>query len=600
MKGLFTGRSLSKTKSPVKNTLSYHEAEKLWITHPEKVWILADVISLHEDEGFAVVKSDLGEITVQLKDTHVYHYTHDGSLDNLCAMNNFHEAPLLDALRSRCMQKSIYTDIGNVLVSINPYETIEGLYDSPLRYFCSDEVDVNFVQLRPHVYRIANSALCSMLKNTGFSCLTKSVDQSIVISGESGAGKTEASKKVIRFLIEADHSQGLLDHSQIVLGDKEVHTSGNSAMMGNGYAEQTKAADGSAGETTAELLSKRILDSTYLFESFGNAKTLRNDNSSRFGKFIKIQYGNDQNVCGAHVDTFLLEQSRLVHVGAGERNYHIFYQLLRGEHPSLDKYMLQLQLPEDFKILLGEEEAALPGYPDADRDSSEFTLVCSALQTLGCSDDDLVNIWRVLAAILHMGNCYTMSASVDGPSEHAPLLVACSSTSMDFVARTFGVEIPDLQRALTTRVIRAYKRASFSAKMLSPEEVMFNIYAVMKFLYSSLFRWLQSTVNSAFGAQDNIEIASFIGILDIFGFEIMEINSFEQLCINYANELLQKLFNETIFSSEQEAYEAEGIEWQQVDYQDNQPIINLLALKPNGLFPTIDAQGKQRDEIRNL
>jgi myosin-5 len=163
---------------------------------------------------------------------------------------------------------------------------------------------------------------------------------------------------------------------------------------------------------------------------------------------------------------------------------------------------------------------------------------------------------------------------------------------MEFIARTFGLNLYELQTALTIRIIRAYKRASFSSKMLSPEEVMFNIYAVMKYLYAALFRYLQTSVNLAFQASEGVEVVSFIGILDIFGFEIMENNSFEQLCINYTNELLQKLFNETIFTTEQEAYAMEGIEWQQLDFKDNQTIIDLLSLKNSGLFPTIDAQGK--------
>lgn len=615
MKSFFGIKTSTKVTTPVKSSLSFHEAEQLWIQHPEKVWVIADILSVDEGAGTAVVKSESGETTIELKDSHIYHHTHTADLDNLCFMNNFHEAPLLDALRERSRRQKIYTDIGNVLVSVNPYENIEGLYDRPLDYFSYDRIDsTDFTVLPPHVYYIANTALTSMLKSTSLSCLSKYMNQSLVISGESGAGKTEASKKVVSFLIDCDMAMIAASPAEVEAGKNRRSSKLHSGLadLKDVVLEGTEESNGhlatSTSDSTApvtvegagEVISKRILDSTFIFESFGNAKTIRNDNSSRFGKFIKLQYGSSNRVCGAHVDTFLLELSRLCHVAPGERNYHIFYQMLRGEHKSLDKYLLEIGAPEDFHILCSKgtdaTKAGIPAYPDKATDASEFTHLCDALETLGCTEDQLVNVWRVLAAILHMGNCYTASTSVDGPADNMPLNVHCSSVGMEFIARTFGIEVHELHQALTIRIIRAYKRASFSAKMLLAEEVMHNIYAVIKFLYSALFRWLQSMVNAAFKADDDVAVESFIGILDIFGFEIMETNSFEQLCINYANELLQKLFNETIFTTEQEAYAAEGIVWQQLDYQDNQAIIDLLSLKPNGLFPTIEAQGKLKSE----
>jgi myosin heavy subunit len=527
----------------MEHALSYDKATKIWIPHPLDLWILCDIVSVNEQQGTAVVKSTTSPFSQQninLSETQQYHPTHSHELDNLCLMNNFHEAPLLYSLRKRYEKNIIYTSIGDVLISVNPYCQIPGLYENGINYFLSEYNETDFVSslLSPHIFHIANNALLHILKNNDEQNLTKiNRNQSIIISGESGAGKTEASKKVIQFLIDIDY--------HLRQQDRLLPSSGSSSSSSSSSTHLPEA--------LGVRINDRIWQSTYIFESFGNAKTIRNDNSSRFGKFIKLKYGPNNRLITADAEIFLLEKSRLTSISSGERNYHIFYQLFCGQHETLDLRELSLTQIEDYQILLSDDHqnnervhGTLPSYPDREHDSREFLHLCEALSTLGCSPTEMRSIWSLLSSLLHLGNCYCTTSSSTTPAAHSdhhheePVTICSHSLlSIDQIAENLGLNAPLLKRTLTVRVIQATNRKSFTSKCLTVEEAEYNIKALIKHLYGHLFHWLQAMINRSFEGNQNpngeredldeITLYRYIGILDIFGFEIFEENSFEQL-----------------------------------------------------------------------
>jgi myosin V len=366
--------------------------------------------------------------------------------------------------------------------------------------------------------------------------------------GVCSLGKTEASKHVISFLIQVN---------QHITSD-----------AGRSMAHQTTR------------IKDVILDSSVVFEAFGNAKTVRNDNSSRFGKYIKLQYTDDNGLISADTETFLLEKSRLVSVGGDERNYHVFYQLLRGIdsfEPDL-KSEFSLTTVDDYKILTSGGCTIIRS---VEGDVEEFQALYNALRNLGVSHDDLHDLWQILSIILHLGNSIFTDPIGGGFAK-----LEISTMSVDRVAELLGVPPSELLRCLTTQSINIAKRASVHAKTLTAAESMNNVLALIKWLYHHIFNWLLKSINHCHGAlvTANRSPVKFLGILDIFGFEILGVNSFEQLCINFTNERLQHQFNHCIFASEQEVYINEGINWTTISYQDNQNVIDLIAKKPTGLL----------------
>lgn len=323
-----------------------------------------------------------------------------------------------------------------------------------------------------------------------------------------------------------------------------------------------------------------ILDSSVVFEAFGNAKTVRNDNSSRFGKYIKLQYTEDNGLISAVTETFLLEKSRLVSVGSNERNYHVFYQFLRGIdsfEPEL-RNELFLATVESYKILTTGGNTLIRSVDD---DIQEFQALYNALRNVGISHDDLHSLWQILAVILHLGN-----STFSDPVGEASATLEISSTTVDNVATLLGVPTSELLRCLTSQSVVIAKRSSVHAKILTASESMNNVLALIKWLYHRIFIWLLASINHCHGALVTASRTpvKFVGILDIFGFEILETNSFEQLCINFTNERLQHQFNHCIFASEQEIYMNEGINWTTITYQDNQNVIDIISKKPTGIL----------------
>jgi myosin heavy subunit len=542
-----------------------------WLAHPQRVWDLVRVLRREEDGGLLVAslrgeedespepgQAPGGPFSVAEGDTFPFDPSHWAQLDDLCDMNNLHEAPLLYTLEQRMERDVIYTSASNIVISINPYRSIAGLFDCPLDFYEAGKTADNKVasgSARPHVYAVADKAL-GCLATAGEGDMR---DQSVVVSGESGAGKTEASKYVMRFLIAV-----------------------NDANLSGGGG-------GGGGSDVGGRIRDVLVDTNIVLEAFGNAKTVRNDNSSRFGKYTKLQYTADNRLSSAHTQTFLLEKSRLTAVGPEERNYHVFYQLLKGTDPSLDDAALCLGPAENFQLLT--RGVLLAGKED--NDAALFSELCQAVRTLGVSEGEMGQVWALLAAVLHMGNVTVEGAEEGGVSE-----ILSPSMPLGDLTALLGCGPEDLKRAILYRNVKVGNRASVSMKLLTAGDTANNLLGLMKWLYSGIFGWLVLKLNAAYVLGDSASapaaadvVTKFIGILDIFGFETLVSNSFEQLCINFANERLQKQFNEQVFVFEQIEYEKEGLNWASVTFRDNQDVIDLIAKKPMGLLFILEEHG---------
>jgi myosin heavy subunit len=347
-----------------------------------------------------------------------------------------------------------------------------------------------------------------------------------------------------------------------------------------------------------ERIKKIILESSLLFESFGNAKTVRNDNSSRFGKYIKLQYSEHNQLSSAFTETFLLEKSRLVSVGKGERNYHVFYQMIRGLQQSNPGLINELKVHNVDMFSILTEGGCTVVNSEAD-DVSDFQMLCQALETLGCSVEEIQQLWRVCASILHLGN---MNCESTGDENYPCNVLPKSSAGMTIpeIACLLGVDAASLVKGITEQRIQAARRASVNTKILSASDSKNNIFALIKWLYKRMFDWIVRKVNYSHYSTghsgqpeqpDAPGSSRFIGILDIFGFEILGVNSFEQLCINYTNERLQQQFNEHIFVLEQQEYAREGLDWKSISFRDNQHVIDLISKKPTGLLIILEEHG---------
>ncbi|XP_045109044.1 unconventional myosin IC-like isoform X2 [Portunus trituberculatus] len=433
------------------------------------------------------------------------------------------EDAFIDNLKKRYYENLIYTYIGQVVVSVNPYKDL-GIYTES---YLEKYRNVNFYEVPPHVFAITENAYKSMISEV--------TDHCILISGESGAGKTEASKQVLRFLAATS------------LHRREV-----------------------------DRVRDRLLQSNPLLEAFGNAKTNRNDNSSRFGKYMDIEFNFKGDPVGGHILNYLLEKSRVVHQEVGERNFHIFYQLLGGGSADLlEKLHLERNPNHYFYLKQGKS-----CHVDSINESGDFEAVQHALDILNFGDDEKAAIWGIIGAILHLGNV-TFTASDDG------LARVVDETPVDYCSKLLGCESKELLMALTHRTIEA--RGDVVTSPLNPEQAVYARDALAKSVYERVFDWLVRRLNLTLHNKEAGR-KTLLGILDIYGFEIFDRNGFEQFCINYCNEKLQQLFIELTLRSEQDEYRREGIEWEQVDYFDNKIICDLVEEKHKGIISLLDEE----------
>lgn len=363
------------------------------------------------------------------------------------------------------------------------------------------------------------------------------------MSLNSGAGKTVSAKFIMRYFATADDAEKGKDSSKAGMSETE----------------------------------EMILATNPIMESFGNAKTTRNDNSSRFGKFTEIIFDKERNIIGAKIRTYLLERSRLVYQPENERNYHIFYQLVAGAPPS-EKKEFDLQSIQQFHYLKQGGISTINGVDDA----AEFEITQKALSTIGISVQAQWSIFRLLAALLHIGNI-----QVTGRTD---AVIADDDPSLVIAAKVFGISNTEFKKWLVKKQIVTRSEKIVSA--LKPDQSLIVRDSVAKYIYSALFDWLVSSVNNSLCSEEVAQkIHSFIGVLDIYGFEHFKKNSFEQFCINYANEKLQQEFNQHVFKLEQEEYVREKIDWKFIEFSDNQACIEMIEGKL-GVLALLDEESR--------
>ncbi|KAK4460243.1 putative myosin-2 [Cladorrhinum samala] len=456
--------------------------------------------------------------------------------DDLTNLSHLNEPAVLQAIRLRYLQKEIYTYSGIVLIATNPFARVDSLYVPGMVQVYAGKQRATQA---PHLFAIAEEAFMDMLRDQK--------NQTIVVSGESGAGKTVSAKYIMRYFAtrEAPDSPG----SRVKKGPEAM--------------SKTEEA---------------ILATNPIMEAFGNAKTTRNDNSSRFGKYIEIMFDKDTNIIGAKIRTYLLERSRLVFQPLKERNYHIFYQLVAG---TTDKERQELGLGpiEQFEYLNQGNTPTIDGVDD----KAEFNATKQSLKTIGVSDAEQAEIFKLLAGLLHLGNVKigaSRTESVLSATEPA-LVKACEILGID--ATEFAKWI--VKKQLVTRGEKITSNLSQAQAIVVRD-------SVAKFIYSSLFDWLVEIINKSLATDEVLaRVTSFIGVLDIYGFEHFAKNSFEQFCINYANEKLQQEFNQHVFKLEQEEYLREKIDWTFIDFADNQPCIDLIEGKL-GILSLLDEESR--------
>ncbi|KAL4420012.1 hypothetical protein ABPG75_007110 [Micractinium tetrahymenae] len=490
----------------------------------------------------------------------------DDTVDDLVKSDFLHEPGILHTLRVRYSLDSIYTYSGNILIAANPHKRLRQLYGSRMM---AQYRGVPLGELSPHVYAIAEQAYAAMMMDEQ--------RQAILISGESGAGKTESAKMVMQYLAHRAMPAHLPQH--VAGGHSLARTSSNG---------QAAAASVTNGLETAPI-EEQVLESNPLLEAFGNAKTSRNDNSSRFGKFVEIDFDASGRVSGASIATYLLERSRVVSIKAPERSYHIFYQLCAGASEEQRQELGLAGGAPSFRYLNCSDVYTLTDVDDAE----EFRHTLEAMRIVGLQQRHVDVVLRTVAGVLHLGNVdFTINSS-----DEAAVAGPDSLAALETAARLLGVSDVGLEAALTTRAIDA--RGERIVKKLDAVAAAESRDALAKTLYARLFDWLVAAINKKIGslgsgsrAGNGNGNARRIGILDIYGFESFDINSFEQLCINLANERLQQQFNAHVFKGEQEEYAREGIAWSYIDFVDNQDCLDLLegGSAPNslGVFPLID------------
>jgi hypothetical protein len=464
-----------------------------------------------------------GTIEICAADTYIFDPCHLEYLQDIAVVNNLSEAPLLDLLRRRYEKDDIYCFVADIVISLNPYKDITDLYSIPkfLESVAKDGV-------KPHVYTVADAAYTKMLQ--------KSMDQSIIVSGESGAGKTEACKRVMTFLA---------------------------------YLSHTAVSERQCSTEIATDMERKVLECNPFLEAFGNAKTLRNDNSSRFGKFIRIEYQQGR-IAGIQLSHYLLEKCRLVKTSPQERNYHIFFQLINGLSRG-ERTKWYMPLDKKFRMLHG-----IPTIPGVD-DAAEFGVVRNALSVVGVSDAQQAALYQTLSGVLHLGN-------VDFEEGKDAATFAILDSNLKIATELLGC--PDLGYKLVHRKVQSFGRSSMYLVDLSTQEARDLRDALCKTIYDLIFSWIVKTINTSLKSSGEFE--NVIGILDIFGFEIFQLNSFEQLCINYANEKLQNLFNHHVFVMEQQMYTSEGIDCSHIRFQDNMECVELIEARPQGILPLLD------------
>ena len=535
--------------------------------------------------------------------------------DDLIILTHLHEPAVVYCLRKRYGYDKIYTATGPILLALNPFKNCESLYsnESMKKYYANGEkkmlmsgsANASSVNagdeeekkeeileggdedvLPPHVYGLADHSFRSMMikleegadggggatprKGRKVGGGASGCDQAILVSGESGAGKTVTTKFIMSYLAALSRRSA-----------------------GKGEDSKGSATDKSSkGRVNIE---QQVLQSNPILESFGNARTIRNDNSSRFGKFIEIQFTKTGGLVGASIETYLLEKVRLITQAEGERNYHIFYEMIQGmEEEECEKFSLSNYTAEDFHMT---SVSGTYDRRDGVEDVETFSDLLHAMEIIGFQQSEQDDIFAVTSAMLHASNLGFNSLSAD-ESE-----IDRDNEHLEAVLGLMGVTADALNRALCYFSIMAGKEKH--VRSLPKAKAEKGIEALIKTTYGALFTYIVGRINASITVKDAAgadnkpargrsasatKRAASIGVLDIFGFESFKHNSFEQLCINYCNEALQQQFNLFVLKNEQDEYEREGIQWSFISFPTNEDVLDLIGKKGSGILPILDDQ----------
>lgn len=503
--------------------MSLHKGANVWVEDKDSAWVPAKVFGFVGNQVQVVTSSGKKVLSssekLLLRDPDADH----GGVDDMTKLTYLNEPGVLYNLERRYALDSIYTYTGSILIAVNPFTKLPHLYNE---HMMEQYKGAPFGELSPHVFAVADASYRAMV--------SENQSQSILVSGESGAGKTETTKLIMQYLAYVGGRS---------LGDDRS-------------------------------VEQQVLESNPLLEAFGNARTVRNDNSSRFGKFVEIQFDANGRISGAAIRTYLLERSRVVQITDPERNYHCFYQLCASKE-DCDKY--KLEHPSLFHYLNQSKTYELQGVSNEE----EYIKTRRAMTIVGISQDEQEAIFRTLAAILHLGNV-EFSPGIEHDS--SKVKDEKSSFHLQMAADLLMCDVNPLLSSLCTRSIQT--REGTIIKALDCNAAVASRDALAKTVYSRLFDWLVEKINRSVG-QDPGSLLQ-IGLLDIYGFECFKDNSFEQFCINFANEKLQQHFNEHVFKMEQEEYNREAINWSYIEFVDNQDVLDLIEKKPIGIIALLD------------
>ncbi|KAK4741814.1 hypothetical protein SAY87_025402 [Trapa incisa] len=497
---------------------------RVWVEDSSVAWVDGEVLGIRDKEA-DVQTSKEKKVVVSLSRLHPVDVDiPEEGVDDMTRLSYLHEPGVLHNLATRFKLNNIYTYTGNILIAVNPFQRLTSLGETHLM---EQYKGAEFGQLSPHVFAIADISYRAMIDDRK--------SNSILVSGESGAGKTETTKLIMQYL----------------------------AFIG-GHA----FADG-------RTVEQQILESNPVLEAFGNAKTVRNNNSSRFGKFVEIQFDCHGRISGAAIRTYLLERSRVCQISDPERNYHCFYLLCSAPAEELEKY--NLGDPKSFHYLNQSSCYELDDMNDAE----QYLATRRAMDVVGISQEEQEAIFRVVAAILHLGN---IDFAKGEDTDFSVIRDDKAKFHLEMTANLLMCEANALEDALCKRVMVTPEEVI--RKSLDPMGATISRDGLAKTIYSRLFEWLVDKINNSIGQDSTSQY--LIGVLDIYGFESFKTNSFEQFCINYTNEKLQQHFNQHVFKMEQEQYTKEGIDWSYVKFIDNQDILDLIEKKPGGIIALLD------------
>uniref|UniRef100_A0A3P8RZM8 Myosin X n=1 Tax=Amphiprion percula TaxID=161767 RepID=A0A3P8RZM8_AMPPE len=495
----------------------FFPGQRVWLREDEQ-YLPSTVSSC--SGGVVVFATDYGQVytykqnALTRQKVQPMHLSSVAGVEDMAALEDLHDGAIMHNLFLRYQQRHIYTYIGSILAAVNPYQPLPGLYDRPAVELYSRH---HLGEISPHIFAVANECYRSLWKRLQNQC--------VLISGESGAGKTESTKLILKFL--SAMSQHSLEASS---RDKTSH------------------------------VEEALLESSPIMEAFGNAKTVYNNNSSRFGKFVQLHFSQKGNIQGGRIVDYLLEKNRVVRQNPGERNYHIFYAILAGTN-SQQREALGLTHPDSYHYL---RQSSCHG-DETINDKGTFQDVLNAMRTMQFTEENIGEVLRLLAGILHTGNIEFMTAGGAQVS---------SKSALNRTSELLGLNSEQLSEVLTHRSM--ILRGEEISTPLTVEQAVDSRDSMAMALYSQCFNWIIRKLNNRIRGREDFKSVS---ILDIFGFENFEVNRFEQFNINYANEKLQEYFNKHIFSLEQLEYNKEGLVWVDINWMDNGECLDLIEKK---------------------